>query len=166
MLIVTKPHLECIDEMTSRLTDWKDQILFRFTIGSSSDEVLKFWEPGAPDFTERLVALKLAYERGYETSISCEPMLDNNVEDLIAQVNPYVTDAIWIGKMNHPKGRLKINGGTEEDLEKIEELMAQHDDARITAIYNRYRYSPKIKWKESIKKIVGIEVPTEEGLDI
>jgi hypothetical protein len=33
-------------------------------------------------------------------------------------------------------------------------------------LYERYRDNPLIKWKESIKKVVGIDLLTEAGLDI
>jgi len=33
-------------------------------------------------------------------------------------------------------------------------------------LYGLYMNNPKIKWKDSIKKIVGIEEPEEAGLDI
>ncbi len=81
--IVTKPLLNYIKTICAEFSDHKDKILFRFTIGSSDSNTLKFWEPNAPDFAERLETLKLAYGQGYETSVSCEPMLDNNVSSVI-----------------------------------------------------------------------------------
>src|SRR5664280_2327835 len=60
VLIVSKPHLECIKAICKEFEAYKDKILFRFTIGSADDNVLKFWEPGAPGFKERLECLKWA----------------------------------------------------------------------------------------------------------
>ena len=109
ILIVSKPHLECIKAICDKFIAFKDKILFRFTIGSASDKVLKFWEPNAPDFCERLASLKHAFECGFETSVSCEPMLDERIEDVVTKVEPYVTDAIWIGKMNNCTARVNRN---------------------------------------------------------
>src|ERR1039457_3088349 len=48
VLIVTKPHLDCIKAICSTFDVRKSQILFRFTIGSANTQTLKFWEPNAP----------------------------------------------------------------------------------------------------------------------
>jgi hypothetical protein len=33
-------------------------------------------------------------------------------------------------------------------------------------LYARHRYDPKIKWKDSIKAVVGLRRPTAAGLDL
>ena len=166
MLLVSKPHIKCVHDICQAFVEWKSQITFRFTIGSSDSEVLRFWEPGAPSFEERLASLKHAFDTGYETSISCEPMLDNDVEKVVNSVYPFVTDTIWIGKMNMAKSRLRMNNAGEEAIAKAETLLQQHDDTRIWEIYNRYKDDEKIRWKDSIKKVVGIDLPATAGLDI
>ena len=110
VLIVTKPHLDCVKAICGEFAGYKDKILFRFTIGSSDSNTLKFWEPNAPDFAERLESLKFAFSEGYQTSVSSEPMLDDNIGDVISKVSPFVTDSIWLGKMNHLRSRLALNG--------------------------------------------------------
>ena len=52
VLVVSKPHLACIQRLCAELEEWKDNVLFRFTIGAMRDETLLFWEPGAPAFEE------------------------------------------------------------------------------------------------------------------
>jgi len=66
--------------------------------------------------------------------------------------------------MNH-LGRLMRNGDKRlaKEIELIE--MNQRDEM-IFAIYETYKDNPIIKWKDSIKKIVGIEPPPESGMDI
>ena len=167
ILVVSKPHLDCIKEICDQFPQYKDHILFRFTIGSSDSAILKFWEPGAPDFMERLDSLKYAFDRGYKTSVSCEPMLDRNIDQVVELVSPYVTDSIWLGKMNHLNTRLSLNGFKDQDtLRRAKELMDTQSDERIWGIYNRYKDNPQVKWKESIKKVVGLEIPVEKGLDV
>jgi DNA repair photolyase len=115
LLIVSKPHHGCIKVICKANEQFKDHILFRFTIGSRDNKTLKFWEPNAPDFNERLKALKFAYGQDFKTSVSCEPMLDDNIAAVVDAVSPYITDAIWIGKANRLIGQLKINGQNKHE---------------------------------------------------
>ncbi len=166
ILIVSKPHLSCISRICNDFQNSKDNILFRFSIGSSNDSILKFWEENAPLFNERLESLKFAYNNGFKTSVSCEPMLDNKIENVIELVLPYVTDSIWIGKMNFLIRRLKINGYSDkETLYKANQLLEWQKDENIYDLYERYKDNPLIKWKESIKKVLNIEISKRKGLD-
>jgi hypothetical protein len=166
VLIVTKPNSECIHAITKEFAEFKNKILFRFTIGSSNDDVLRFWEPCAPNLRQRFESLIIAYERGFKTSVSCEPMLDNNIDDLIKKIKPYITDSIWLGKMNDGLERLTVNGyGDDETIERYNQLMDWQTDENIKAIYEKYKDDPLIKYKESIKKVIGLKIPLERGLD-
>lgn len=166
VLIVTKPHFEVIEKICENFYHQRKNILFRFTIGSCNSHVLKFWEPNAPSFEERLKSLKFAYNNGFKTSVSCEPILDTKTEALVNILIPYITDAIWIGKPNFLLRRLKMNGITDlETLKKAKELVVLQSDRWIVELYNKHKRNSKIKWKESIKKIVNIEIPTVKGLD-
>lgn len=168
VLIVSKPHYYCIQRICNSFSQYLNQILFRFTIGSSDTEVLKFWEPGAPTFAERLKSLKYAYNKGFQTSISCEPLLDFKVEKLIDNTLPFITDSFWIGKANMLLGRLKQNGITDETtLKRAKELLDwQGNDENFNNLYRKYKENPIIKWKESVKKVLGIEISKVKGLDI
>jgi ParB/RepB/Spo0J family partition protein len=164
VLIVSKPHLECISKLCEDSAGYKDKILFRFSITACDDEILSFWEPHSPRYKERKEALKYAYEAGFQTSVSVEPMLDSaHIEDLVEDLSPLVTDTIWIGKMNHLGSIQKDDDAVAEAVKKIE---AGQTDDKIQVIYEKYKDNPLIKWKSSIKKIVGIPLPTEPGLDI
>lgn len=89
VLIVSKPSFTCIKKICDTFTEYKEQILFRFTIGSKNSNTLNFWEPNAPDYNERKKALVYAFEVGYQTSISCEPMLDNKIDKVIEDLPQY-----------------------------------------------------------------------------
>jgi DNA repair photolyase len=156
VLIVTKPHFECVKKICQTFDKEKKHILFRFTIGSSSSAILKFWEPGAPSFQTRLKSLKYAHDMGFKTSVSCEPMLDYNIEILIQKILPFITDSIWIGNANFLIKRLKTNGITDlETIQKANELvMWQSNKDNILKIYDLYKNNKKIKWKDSIQKIL------------
>jgi len=175
VLIVSKPHPEVIGRIIAKLAEYKDQVLFRFTIGSMNDAILKFWEPGAPTFSERLDSLRFAHQQGWATSVSMEPMLDLEEDDIVAcyeAVVPYVTDNVWLGKMNKVVERLKRNGIITADDPNPEVsaqaglLMGSQSDERIKALYDRLKDCPHIRWKESVKAVVGIESPAEVGMDI
>lgn len=165
VLIVSKPHFGCIKTLCDRLNEYREQIFFRFTIASVDSDVLRFWEPGAPGFDERLSALKYAHGSGYFTSVSCEPMLDNRTDDLIRAVVPYVTDSVWVGRMNNPIARLRFNGEVGA-IPEARRLMEMQGNAYVEDLYQRHRDNPQVKWKESIKKMVGLEVSKEPGRDV
>jgi hypothetical protein len=167
VLIVSKPHLSCIQHICSYLDGFQNNVLFRFTIGSADDAVLKRWEPGAPPFAERIECLKFARQHNdWATSVSCEPMLDRNVSVVIEAARPYVTDAIWLGKPNKITTRLVMNNPGNPDAKAMgDELEAMFPDDFIWALYNQYKNDPMIKWKDSIKAVVGLERSMVKGLD-
>ncbi len=166
LLIVSKPWLACITRLCDELAPYRSQILLRFSIGSTDTAVLSYWEPGAPSFKERLSSLKTAYLRDFQTSVSCEPMLDGKPDALIAALRPFVTDSIWLGKINRLRNILPLNCPNDsEAIRRGEILMATQSDAAIRALYNRHRHDSGIKWKDSIKAVVGINRPTVAGLD-
>jgi len=156
VLIVTKPHLKCVTKICESFENEKNNILFRFTIGSSNSKILKFWEPGAPSFESRFKSLKYAYELGFKTSVSCEPMLDFNIEKLVNKILPYITETIWVGNINFLLKRLKTNGIVDpETIQKANELVQwQSNKDNILRIYDLYKMNKKIKWKDSIQKIL------------
>jgi hypothetical protein len=108
----------------------------------------------------------LAYAQGYQTSVSCEPMLDTQVERVVQAVQGFVTDSIWIGLMNDVKQRLTLNGASLEIHMMGAELTRQCTREMISDLYNRLKDNPKIRWKDSIKKMLGLERPTAAGMDI
>ena len=167
VLVVSKPHLECIEAICGNFNRYRGNILFRFTIGSAHNHVLKFWDQNAPSFDERVESLKHAFHAGFKTSVSCEPLLDDDDDALVKALLPYVTDAIWFGIGNDMTRRLKLNGrGDHDTLQSWKRLEAIQGNGFITALHGRHRGNPQIKWKDSIKKILGIERPEEKGLDI
>lgn len=169
VLIVSKPRLECVKELCRELAGHRDQILYRFTIGSADNDVLRFWEPEASTYEERVEALELAQANAFATSVSCEPMLDGRIDRVIEDVRPFVGHSIWIGKINWLNKRLALNCNgvlLEEAKRRGAELLEMQGDENILALFERYKNDPLIRWKGSIKEVVGIELPTEPGLDI
>jgi hypothetical protein len=48
----------------------------------------------------------------------------------------------------------------------IDDIKRGQTNDMIRAIYNRHRENSKIKWKAEIKKVVGIPLAKQNGLDI
>ncbi len=166
LLIVSKPHATCVNRLCEELKPYRAQIVFRFSIGSTDDAVLSYWEPGAPNFHDRLASLKTANLSDFQTSVSGEPVLDDNPDALITAVHPYVTDSIWLGKINRLRNILPLNCPRDpEAVRHGEALMATQTDTAIRALYRRHRHDSKIKWKDSIKAVVGLSSPATAGLD-
>ena len=101
VLITTKPRLTIIKEITQKYTHYRKQIQFRFTVTSIDDDLLKFWEPNASGFGERLESLKHAFNMNFRTSVSIEPFLDYDPSRVVKEVAPFTTESIWIGRMNY-----------------------------------------------------------------
>jgi len=164
LLVVSKPHLDCIEALCEEFEGFKDRILFRFTIGAMHDGILKFWEPFAPNFSERFQCLQHAYHAGFKTSVSCEPMLDApEITKLVKTLSPFCTDSIWIGKMN--KADMRVIEEDKEVQEGLAWIEENQNDDRILAIYKKLKGNPLVKWKESIKEVVGLDLADEAGLD-
>ena len=166
VLVVSKPCKECVERLCAELRPYQDKIVFRFSIGSKDDAVLSYWEPGAPSYKDRLASLKHAHEAGFHTSVSCEPMLDAAIDDLITAVRPYVTDSIWLGKINRLRSILPHNcPNTPDAPRRAEALLATQTDTAIKTLYQRHRHDRLLKWKDSIKSVVGLARPTKPGMD-
>jgi DNA repair photolyase len=166
VLIISKPHFSVIQMLCTFFSDCKDRILFRFTIGSTNSETLRFWEPNAPSYEERKKCLIYTHRKGFKTSVSFEPMSDVTVEEIVSEIEPYITDSVWIGKMNHLLKRLNSNGTDDsETIQHATELIKSQSDENICNLYHRLTENPKIKWKESIKKVMGLEVSSQKEVD-
>ncbi len=167
LLIVSKPWLACVTRLCAELDPYRSQIVFRFSIGSTDEAALSYWEPDAPSFAERLACLKTAHLRDFQTSVSGEPMLDGNPDAMIAAVRTYVTDSIWLGKINRLRQILPLNCPRDsEAVRRGEALVALQSDKDIRALHARYRRDPLIKWKDSIKAVIGLGRPASAGLDL
>ncbi len=167
LLVVTKAHPLCIERLVQEFAQYRANIEMRFTIGSAESLVLRTWEPNAPSFEQWLEALRLAFDAGFATSVSTEPLLDEHFEELYAQVEPFVTATIWVGKMNSAHRRVHINSNGNFNERLLDALVASQSDEKILSLYERYRDDPKIAWKESIKKVLirnGLDTE-EERID-
>lgn len=159
VLIVMKPEFEPTRSLCDELSDYTSQLLFRFTICSADSDTLRYWEPGAPCFEERLKSLQYANDCGFATSVSCEPMLDTKIEEVVDCVRPYVTDSIWLGIAPDFKRSVSMNcPGDTEAVRRAEELVSEvYADEHLRKLYEQYGNNPLIKWKSNLQVALGIE---------
>lgn len=183
VLSVSKPNFESINKVVAVLNqfpEYKDKVEFRFTITSDNPDLMAFWEPGAPDFTERLRCLQFVHEAGYRTSVSCEPALDvPNLEQLVKKLQPYVSDpiegtawgGIWIGPLNYV-GHLRTTmtqKGVLSDPKAVAIFDAQEETQKPTPILlnlvQRLQAIPQVRFKDGgFLDILGIR-PVAAALD-
>jgi DNA repair photolyase len=152
VLIVSKPREAVICLICHELAEFKDHIEFRFTIGSAINDVLRFWEPGAPSFHERLAALMTAHVLGFRTSVSIEPLLDYDPSILIEMIRPYVTETIWIGCMNH----MSVSDFARDEMQWYDRMIEINSRENMQKIYAAFWTDPAIRWKDSVQRLLGV----------
>lgn len=150
VLVTTKPRFSVVKKIVSKFNDFKETMQFRFTITSSNDELLRFWEPNAPLFKERMDSLKLAFSKGFRTSVSMEPFLDNCPEELVEQVEPFCTESVWIGKMNY----IRRNNLTPVEQEFYENVRENYTLEHLEEVFLNLKDNPKIRFKDSFGIII------------
>lgn len=166
-LWVTKPHIECVQESIKLFKKYYDaniiddhgvthkQLEIRMTICSTNEKLLHDWEPGAPTFEERFKCLKLAYQNGCTTSISMEPMLDLcSVPETVSKLQDYVSGHLWIGVMN--KKYVDRTKNTYPEMKNYCDFVIEDQTPdRVIKLYELLKDNPKIRWKDSIRKILS-----------
>lgn len=152
VLITTKPRLTITKQIIREFEEYKNQIQFRFTITSMDNSLLSFWEPNAPGYRERINSLKYAYSKKFKTSVSIEPFLDNDPTTLVQKVSPFVTESIWVGKMNYIPDN-HIPGKHRNIYSAIRNNYAVD---HLWEIYEKLKRYPKVRFKDSIRIKLGI----------
>jgi DNA repair photolyase len=158
VLIVSKPQLAAITYICDNLMRFNRRMEFRFTIGTDDDTTRQFWEPNAPSIKERILALQLAREAGYQTSVSMEPLLmfHPDVKPFVKRTEPYVTGEIWIGLMNY----LWASDFTPEEMRWYDRQVRINSRENMKMVYDSLKNNPKIRWKDSVRDLLGLEKMT------
>jgi DNA repair photolyase len=155
MLIVSKPEWDAMSYIIDKYKDtpYKDKIEFRFTIGTDDEETRKFWEPNAPSMSERIRCLRYAYQCGFKTSVSMEPLLVDDPTAFIKKIEPYVTGEIWIGLMNY----ITTEWFQPHQMVWFNEQKRINSIENITKVYATTKDNPKIRYKDSIRDLLGLK---------
>jgi DNA repair photolyase len=154
VVIVTKPRLACVQAICEAFPQHRDYMLFRMTITSLNTDVSQLWEPGAPLPEERVAALRYAYDAGFQTSVSVEPMLDTveNMVTLYHTLSHYLTEDIWFGKMNDIDRR--VDTSELEVVTAAQAILANQSDMNIRWLYGQLHDQPMVEWKDSIQLVL------------
>jgi len=147
VLITTKPQLTIVQEIIDEFGDCRHQFQFRFTITSNDDRLLRFWESNASGFEERLASLKYAFRKGSKTSVSIEPFLDYDPTELIKTVAPFITESIWLGRMNY----IRRKGLSEKERPYYNEIRRNYETRHLWEICKKLNGHPKVRIKDSIR---------------
>jgi DNA repair photolyase len=153
VLITTKPRLGVIEEICRDFGQYMRQIQFRFTITSIDDDLLAFWEPNAPRFRERMSSLKYAYRKQFRTSVSIEPFLDYDPIELVETITPFVTESIWIGRMNYIPSRIS----SKQAVPFYSKIRKNYTHAHIQELYDTLKDHAKVRFKDSIRIQLGMD---------
>lgn len=109
----------------------------------------------APSPSERIEALAFARVAGFEPSVSMEPMLEGAAGALrvVSAVQPYVSETIWIGKLNKPYQRVDVTDSV--NLDAVETVVALQSDHDILSLVEAVGDNPIVRWKDSIKRVLS-----------
>ena len=151
VLVTTKPSFSTIEKIVSQFNGYQESMQFRFTITSLDDDLLKFWEPNAPLFQERMDSLKFAFNNRFRTSVSIEPFLDYHPEELVRCVEPFCTESIWIGKMNY----IQRNNLTSFERQYYDKVRKNYTLEHLEEIFLNLKDNRKIRFKDSFGIIIG-----------
>ena len=161
VLVVTKAQASAVNSIiramdTPALSPYKDKVSFRVTMGTADEVLLRKFEPGAPDFHERFMALRSLFMAGFRTSVSTEPLLGgvDTFNDLYLRVKRYVTDAVWVGTMNHPRQRIRMNTSGMFDESLIDWVIKRQSPEEMYRLYQKYKSDEMVSFKDSITNIV------------
>jgi DNA repair photolyase len=154
VLVVSKPHLHCIERLCREFMNYRSKLIFRFTIGSCCNDLTSFWEPCAPPATERIACLAHAYRHGFTTSVSIEPMLSGAIDAIATfhALKDFVREKIWIGRMNQVGRRVdQRDPAVQKACNAIRALQSDKEMLKLVATL---RSEAKVQWKDSISEIV------------
>lgn len=100
LLLVTKGDGPCVERVCNAIGgQFQHRVLWRITIGCLDERLRAFWERHAPEIDMRLETLRWLHARGWQTSVSMEPLLEPwNAAAIVQRAMPFVTETIWIGK--------------------------------------------------------------------
>lgn len=146
VLITTKPHFKTIQYICDHFQEFKDQIQFRFTIGSFENDVLLFWEPGAPSIEERMMAAQHAFHCKFKTSFSIEPLLTPSYIKMVSCLSLFTTESIWIGIMNYTPSDI---GESNYYKQRVRETQSKKF---LEILVKTYQHHPYVRFKSSIRK--------------
>jgi hypothetical protein len=169
VLIVSKPDVWCIKLLCQLLQPYRDQVMFRFSVGTLSLPVSLTWEDSAPSPYQRLHAAGEADGEGFRVSFSAEPFLGDPRarSDAVAAHHLYQAVAghsagpIWFGPMN--KIAQRVHGVPQTEVERLVQL-GQPETLR--EIYEELKDRPRVRFKDGFTKVIDMPPQTDDWPDL
>ena len=94
-------------------------------------------------------------------------MLDERVDKVVMAVKSHVTNTVWLGRVNMLSNAITMNCPRDKNAKQMAQgLWDLHTDKWIWDLYDKYKADSFIRWKDSIKKVVGLPRPQRKGLDV
>ena len=105
-------------------TQVRSNLEIRITITCRDNSFIEKFEKKTGFYEERLANLRYAYERGYKTSVSIEPLLcsKEDLDLIILDLVDRKTDSVWIGTLSSIPEDLRVEVApfySKENLQKI-----------------------------------------------
>ena len=93
---------------------------------------------------------------GFRTSVSAEPLLGgvDTFNDLYLRVKRYVTDTVWVGVMNMPRQRIRMNTAGTFDESLIDWIIKRQSPEEMYRLYQKYRDDEMVSFKDSIINMI------------
>ena len=80
-------------------------------------------------------------------------MLDAQAIELFHRMSPFVTDKVWIGKLNRPRNCIVDWEQIDAEIRQIE---ANQTVDRLLAIYKALKNERKVAWKDSFASSINL----------
>jgi DNA repair photolyase len=143
----------------------KTSVLVSYSIHTDRDDVKRIFEPKAPSLIERERGLRMYYEAGIETRLSCMPILPLNPEKYAERFAPYITKRVWIASMNHKQltqDLFKKHFPEWLNENHVEKIMRQTREAfekrGVKSFYNSITpEAKKERWERKLKLSAKLE---------
>lgn len=151
----------------------KTSVLVSYSIHTDRDDMKRIFEPKAPSLRSREEGLKLYFEAGIDTRLSCMPILPLNPEKFAERLAPLITKRVWIASMNHKEltnDLFRKHFPEWLDERHVEKVMQQTKEAferrGVATFFTRSTRKPnksdgqKEKRKSAVRKIGSMKKPS------
>lgn len=157
VLVVSKMSNVVRLKLAEVLLPYRDQLMFRITLGTIYTQVAAIWEPGAPPPQERLDQMYWLNRAGYRVSVSAEPFLGGSTspayhaEHLFQAVAKRCNGPIWFGPMN--KIAARVHGVPKAEVDRLKALSSPET---LRAIYDVLRDRVRVRFKDGFTKVIDM----------
>lgn len=117
--------------------------------------MLSLWEPGMPSPSERIQALKLAYDAGFQTGVVAYPLLGgvDAAQALLEAVRPFVVDTVQFALLTEPISEYR-KGVDLANSAQATAIPAMLTDDQVRLLVDTLSADPLVRFHDSVKEVV------------